>query len=86
MWANEFDNTPENNPRFDDRYHANEPIARALVNRAIDDWNNVVLDQNWDNDDTPETTPDLQLRIVATDLFGSRGGTVITDFTDPYPV
>ncbi len=44
-WANQF-GTGADDPVFNLEYGANEVIARALVNRAIDDWNKVILDQN----------------------------------------
>ena len=91
MWANEF-GAGADDPHFDDEYGANEVIARDLVNRAIDDWNSIILDQNWDNDDDPETTPDYQLTVIAVDfvaldpnLAGVRGNTNPTAFTNGIP-
>ena len=80
VWANEF-GTGLNDPDFDDEYLADEFIARAIVNRAIDDWNAVVTDQNFDNDNNDETN-DFQLNVFADDLGdGLRGQTGNIQYT-----
>ena len=50
VWANEF-GTGNDNPSFDDEYLDNEVVARQIVNRAIDDWNAVINDFNYDGND-----------------------------------
>jgi hypothetical protein len=77
MWANEF-GTGSDDPEFNDFYDANETVARQIVNRAISDWNRVILDQNWDNDNNPATNGTFSLKVFARELAGSRGGTNIT--------
>lgn len=73
VWANEF-GTGQDDPDFNDVYALNEVVARAIVNRAIDDWNAIVPDQDFDNDSNPLTNK-FQLRVFADDLGGIRGGT-----------
>jgi len=80
IWANEFD-TGINNPQFGQVYGANEVHARALVNRAINDWNQVILDQDFDNDSNPDTNH-FMLNVFAQALPpGVRGATEITQMT-----
>ncbi len=78
VWANEFD-TGLNDPSFDNEYLADEVVARSIVNRAIDDWNAVITDQDFDNDNNPATN-DFQLNVLA-DTIGGRGATGDFDFT-----
>lgn len=90
MWANELN--PTNG--FNNTYGDDAIYARALVNRAIDDWNAVIIDQNFDNDDNPLTN-DFNLTINAIafedldpfdpDLLGVRGDTNITALTTGGP-
>jgi hypothetical protein len=79
IWANEF-GSGANNPNFG-IYGANEVYARALVNRAIIDWNNVIRDQNWDNDNNPATNGVFELFVFASELNGLRGATDINAVT-----
>ena len=58
MWANEFD-TGANDPNFDNEYLTNEVIARAIVNRAIADWNEVITSFNYAED--ADTNPNNDL-------------------------
>ena len=58
----------------------NAIIARQIVNRSISDWNRVITDQNFDNDNDPNTTPNLALTISAADI-GAGGLTNITQVT-----
>jgi len=84
VWANEF-GTGANNPDFDVEYLDNEAVARAIVNRAINDWNSVVLDQDFDNDNNP-LTGNYQLTIFAADLGGgTRGATALPTLTNGIP-
>lgn len=60
----------------------NAVLARSIVNRAIDDWNSVITDQDFDNDNDAETN-DFQLEVFADDLGGGgRGQANITGITD----
>jgi hypothetical protein len=77
VWSNQF-GTGSDDPEFNDFYGANEAVARQLVNRAIADWNKVILDQDWDNDSNPATNGTFGLKVFARDLGGSRGTTDIT--------
>ncbi len=82
VWANEFDATPALSPDFDEEYGADEIYARAIVNRAIDDWNSVIIDQDWDNDGDPDTNDVFNLTVLAENIAG-RGLTNITSVTAP---
>ena len=64
VWTNQFETGVNNplNPLFN-TYGTNEAVARQLVNRAIGDWNKVILDQNWDNDNIPSTNGTYSLRV-----------------------
>lgn len=83
-WGNEFD-TGIDAPNFDVHYGPNEAIARSTVNRAIADWNRIVLDQNYDLDSIPNTG--LELRVIAGNLAtlinrpSDRGATQIDTFS-----
>jgi hypothetical protein len=66
IWANEF-GTGVDDPHFNS-YATNETIARQIVNRAIDDWNAIITDQNFDNDNNP-VTHDFALKV-----FGKNKG------------
>jgi len=46
-----------------DTYGDDEIYARALVNRAIDDWERVITDFNYDGDSNPETDNEFNLDI-----------------------
>lgn len=83
VWGNEF--APNDGNAFAQRYGANEVIARQIVNRAIDDWNAVILDQNFDNDNNPATNSDFMLNVSAADLNGGRGQTNITTVSGNLP-
>ena len=79
MWANEFDNGA-NDPLFN-LYGADEATARVIVNRAIDDWEAVVTDFNYDGDNNPTTvnalsdTFQLTVRAAALSSATRRGET-----------
>ncbi len=81
VWSNEFA-TGVDDPNFDNVYVANEDTARALVNRAIIDWNNVIADQNFDNNGIASDNP-FMLKVIASPNLsgGARGGTDITQLT-----
>jgi len=87
VWANEFGTAAQGNDPGLGTYGANEVYAREIVNRAIDDWNSVITDQNFDNDNDPLTNNGFLLNISAFDfatvgLPGTRGAAVITQFTN----
>ena len=93
VWANEF-STNTDDPLFDDVYLDNEVVARAIVNRAIDDWNAVITDQDFDNDNNPATN-DFQLNVFAKSIGGrgltndigyTTGGTGQTGWTVGVPM
>ncbi len=50
VWANEF------GANGFDIYGNDEVYARDLVNRAMDDWDRVITDFNYDGDANPNTT------------------------------
>jgi hypothetical protein len=50
-WVNEFNV----NNGFAASYSGAEQFARDLVNRAIDDWEAVITDFNYDGDNNPAT-------------------------------
>jgi predicted outer membrane repeat protein len=78
-WANEFA-IGVDDPNFD-IYGTEEVHARSLVNRAIDDWEAILRDFNFDNDNNPQTSnfldDDYTLDIFAGPLAGTSRG--ITD-------
>ena len=79
VWANEFGANGFNT------YGTNEVYARETVSRAIDDWNAVVTDQNFDNDGDSQTN-DFLITISAFDFAtinspDVRGDAGITQFT-----
>lgn len=88
VWGNEFA-TDDADPEFDQVFGEQEHAARAIVNRAIDDWNRAVVDLNYDRDNDPETnaSADLELTILARDLEqeddpaprGTRSDAVVTE-------
>jgi hypothetical protein len=88
MWANEPVTSGPDDPNFD-IYGPNEQSARAAVKRAIADWNNVILDQNFDLDSNPATN-NFELNVIAADLSitppvsnpNTRGATRIDEFSD----
>ena len=80
VWANEH-GTGANDPNFQ-VYGPDEILARAIVNRAIDDWNAVIPDQNYDNDDDPEDGNGLSLVILASNIGSQLGYTNYGNFTD----
>lgn len=71
VWANEGNNdTPQYvGDHFDDEYGAYAMNARAIVNRAIDDWNKVITSFNYTEDADSNSSNDLndtfELVIVA---------------------
>lgn len=85
VWENEFDSGNGFGV-----FGGEEVYARSIVNRAIQDWNAAIVDQNFDNDNNPATTPDFDLTIIAGNLVSllgpdyanTRGAAGITDFTD----
>jgi len=83
VWANEF-GTGADDPDFDDVYGADEVVARAIVNRAIDDWGSVITDFNYDNDNNPNTTiPGLGGTFnldISAGAIGGRGAAQINTF------
>lgn len=85
VWANEF-GTGINSPNFNQYYGTDETTARATVKRAIADWNNVILDQNYDLDGN-SNTGSFQLNVIAGNLAtligrpNDRGATLITSFS-----
>ena len=74
-WANEFDAANQ----FNDTYGSNALIARQLVNRAIEDWEAIISDFNFDGDQNPLTNllnNTFTLNIFAAELTpGNRGVT-----------
>ena len=83
VWANEFGTTAAgNDPNFG-VFNTNEVVARTIVNRAIDDWEGVITDFNYDNDNNPNTVNLLNdtysLNISAGPIAG-RGATGINTF------
>ena len=55
-----------------DQFGDQEPVVRQLIGRAIDAWNAVIIDFNYDGDDNPETNNILEVDIGA---FPFLGGT-----------
>ena len=89
VWANELDandNFDEDNG-FADQYQASAQIARAIVNRAIDDWNAVIPDFNFGdvNDANPGdgVFDEFRLTVIAGPLAntGSRGSVAFNTTT-----
>ncbi len=76
VWKNEVDQNGsfDSNNGFAAQYQSSVDLARAIVKRAIDDWNAVILDQNFDNDGDP-LTGEYQLNVFAADLGGGERGT-----------
>jgi len=77
VWANEF------GANGFDTYDANEVYAREIVSRSMDDWNSVILDQNFDGDNNVNTGLDFQLSVNAIDFAtlgspGTRGDAGVT--------
>ncbi|MGL4511656.1 MAG: hypothetical protein ACRCT8_01085 [Lacipirellulaceae bacterium] len=77
VWANESDTTlsgfraglPESVVTAE-----SEMSMRAVVKRAIADWNSVVLDQDIDNDNNPSTGANFPLTVRLAQLAtGVRG-------------
>lgn len=62
-------------------------LATAIVQRAIRDWESVILDFNYDGDDNPLTDNTYQLTVNATNFSGGiRAGTDIPQFVNGLPV
>ncbi len=79
IWANEL-GTGADDPHFNN-YFANEAVARQIVDRAINDWNTIITDQNFDNDNNPATN-NFALKIFEGTLAtGGRGQTSVTQTT-----
>ncbi len=82
VWANEF------GVNDFDIYGNDEVYARDMVNRAMDDWDRVITDFNYDGDTNPNTTNSLNdtytLTINAATLASptTRAQTAIPNF-DP---
>ncbi len=74
VWVNEF-GTGANSPDFDIVYEENQAIARALVNRAIIDWEGVIESFNYND---PLLNDTYTLTITAgpdfNDDVAGRGG------------
>jgi len=75
-WLNQWTNNFANFYTNDD----DAVIAEALVERAIDDWNRVITDQDWDNDADPDTNGVFNLTVLANSITG-RGLTQVTSVT-----
>ena len=82
IWANEFVTSGPDDPNFDTCL-TNEPIARQIVNRAIDDWESVIRDFRYDSDGDPATNNTFNLTVIAEPIAG-RGSTGVT-FTNGKP-
>jgi hypothetical protein len=52
----------------------NEPLARQLTQRAIDDWSKVIVDFNYDGDNNPQTDNTLVVNIGIFPFLGSTRG------------
>ncbi len=76
MWANECVMAGPDDPNFV-TYGPNEAIARQIVNRAIDDWEAMITDFNYDGDNNPATNNTFNLRVFASPISG-RGSTGTT--------
>jgi hypothetical protein len=73
MWANQG-NESSDSDNFVDVHGADiAPLARSIVRRAIDDWNAVITDQDFDNDNNPSTN-NFQLRVFAGTLGATTRG------------
>ena len=70
VWANRGDDD------FGTHFGANATAAREIVDHAIDDWNAIITDFNYQNVGTPGNAPtdDLQVEIRAADLAGLGAG------------
>ncbi len=62
-------------------FGANSAIAAEAVARAVADWNRVITDLNYDNDNNSSTNNTFSLSITVADLFGARGQAEITSLT-----
>ena len=69
VWANEFASNTDD-PEFDEVFGEREHLARAIVNRAINDWNRAIVDLNYDDDENAQTNVNahLELTILARNL------------------
>ena len=89
VWANEHD-IGANDPQFN-TYGLNEATARTIVNRAIDNWEAVITDFNYDGDNNPNTVNGLndtyQLTVSAgTFAGGLRAQTQFPAFINGQPI
>lgn len=88
VWANEFGPAPDDNviPNFG-IYGANEGLARAIVHRAIDDWNKVITSFNYTEDADSNPDNDLndtfELIIAGLEHIPTIRGEAIPDFEEP---
>jgi hypothetical protein len=62
FWTNEFTTNG-----FDTAFGADAIYAKETVSRAVDDWNRIISDQNFDNDDDAGTN-NFQLTLDVLDL------------------
>jgi hypothetical protein len=53
-------------------------LAKQIVNRAISDWEQVIVDLDYDNDTDVMTNNTINLTINVADLLGGRGQTDIS--------
>ncbi len=79
VWTNEFSNN------FSTIYGTNSAIATQLVNRAIDNWEAVITDFNYDGDNNPLTNNTYNLTVTAGDLGGTGRGSAGTTFSSGLP-
>lgn len=80
-WANEF--SPDAGL---DALGADEPLARTIIQRAIDDWNSVVLDFNYDRDNDPATDNTFLLEVFVFPFPNeTRGYSMITEIKNGAP-
>jgi hypothetical protein len=64
MWMNQGVGA-NNADNFDIFGESNREIARAIVRRAVIDWNAVIADQNVDRNNDPNTNNNFELTLNA---------------------
>lgn len=73
VWTNRG-NAGTDTDMFNATYGAMAQVARQNIDRAIENWNEVILDYNFDGDNNPATNNVFTLTVMAADLGGGLRG------------